>query len=229
MATFDGTSNETIPTATPLTSAADSDRLRRLRSLEADEPARARAEAWSLFEELVSPREHARLPWLFAQGRAPESPDGDCEGIVMGLEGAPWLVALDAAVRLGQLLGGIGWTGKSFDAHAGTGTNRLTRSSLPVATLVMPRYRFRMKGGELVGFPFHHAIERSPVSPFLDVRAIRYDAPEHRNPLVLPRTRDELVEIVEGAYLGRALLREGATFRVVGYFGLRFPRGGSTR
>lgn len=209
--------------------SADGERLRRLRARESDEPARARDEAWAWLCELTPKREHARLPWLFAQGRAPESPHGDCEGVVMGLEGAPWLFAVDTGVRLGQLLGGIGWTGKSFDAHAGTGYNRLTLTTWPVAKIVMPRYRFRRVGDELVGFPFHHALERSPVAPFHEVRAIRYDAPEHRNPLMLPRTRDELVEIVSNVYLGRALLREDGELRVIGYFGLRFPRGGVSR
>ncbi len=210
-------------------SGGDAERLRRIRALEADAPERAREQAWALLCELTPKREHTRLPWLFAQGRAPESPHGDCEGVVMGLTGAPWLFAVDTGVRLGQLLGGIGWSGKSFDAHVGTGYNRLTLTTWPIAKVVMPRYRFRRVRGELVGFPFHHALERSPVAPYLEVRAIRYDAPEHDNPWMLPRTRDELVEIVSNVFLGRALLRENGEFRTIGYFGLRFPRGGGGR
>jgi len=141
----------------------------------------------------------------------------------MNLHGSPWLTGLDGLVRLGQRLGGIGWTGKSFDAQAGTGYNRLTASSRLAALLVIPTYAFDRVGDELLGFPFYHAVESSPIAPHAMVRAIKYDAPEHRNPLVLPRTRDELVQLVPGVHLGRALLRGRYDWRVVGYFGLRGP------
>lgn len=205
---------------------SDTERLQRLRRLAEENPGHAREQTWQWLRELQKPSQHYRLPWLFAQGSAPESPDGDCEGIVMNLYGSPWLAGLDKLVRLGQTLGGIGWTGKTFNKKAGTGYNRLTSSSRLAATLAMPSYRFEKINGELTGFPFFHAIESSPITPHALVRAIKYDAPVHNNPLVLPRTRDELVEIVPGAYLGRALLREAHDWRVVGYFGLRHPVGG---
>lgn len=204
----------------------DAARLGKLRELAAKDPGRARADAWAWLNELVEPSEHHRLHWLFAQGTAPEAPNGDCEGVVMNLYGSPWLSGLDRLVRLGQWLGGIGWTGKSFDRKAGTGYNRLTMTSRPAAFLTMPTYKFEKVKGELVGFHFYHALEKSPVAPHGEVRAIKYDAPEHANPLVLPRTRDELVEIVPDVFLGRALLREKNSWKVVGYFGLRYPVGG---
>jgi hypothetical protein len=43
---------------------------------------------------------------------------------------------------------------------------------------------------------------------------------------VLPRTRDELVEISPDVHLGRALLQSRHDWRVVGYFDLRQPREG---
>ena len=203
------------------------ERWESLQALAARNPAAAKARAFEWLRELDAPRHRDTLGFLFAQGTAPESPDGDCEGIVMYLEGATWLVGLDKAVRLGQWLGGIGWTGKSFDGARGTGFNRLTATSWPIALLVMPTYRFERRGSEILGFHFHHAIEASPVAPHGEVRSIRYDSPEHANPLVLPRTRDELVELVPGVYLGRALLRTEGRFETVGYFGLRHPsRGG---
>lgn len=207
-------------------SAQDVARLKKLRELAAKNPARAKREAWEWLRELQKPSEHHRLHWLFAQGTAPEAPDGDCEGIVMNLYGELWLTGLDRLVRLGQLLGGIGWAGKSFDRKTGTGYNRLTGSSRPFAFLTLPRYKFERINGELIGFHFYHTIEKSPIAPFGEVRSIRYDAPEHANPLVMPRTRDELVEIVPDVFLGRAALREKNGFKVVGYFGLRYPVGG---
>ncbi len=204
---------------------SESERLTRLRAVAESHPRCAKREAWSWLRELQAPKEHYRLPWLFGQGRTPEAPDGDCEGIVMNLFGSAWLVGLDRLVRLGQLLGGIGWTGKSFDRAQGTGYNRLSASARIPALLATPRHPFRTVGGELVGFPFFHGVEASPIAPHARVLAIEYDAPELDNPLVLPRTRDELVEIVPDVYLGRALLREARGWRVVGHFGLR-PVGG---
>lgn len=186
----------------------DATRLRALRDLAAKNPARAKADAWNWLRELQQPSEHHRLHWLFAQGTAPEAPDGDCEGIVMNLYGELWLTALDRLVRPGQFLGGIGWAGKSFDPKAGTGYNRLTGSSRPAAFLTLPRYKFKRINGELIGFHFYHKVELSPIAPFGQVLAIRYDAPEHANPLVMPRTRDELVEIIPDVFLGRAALGE---------------------
>ncbi len=222
------------PVLTPTTSdipgrfrSGDSARLQQLRELAVTHPVQARTDAWTWLRELQAPSEHDRLHGLFAEGTAPEQLDGDCEGIVMNLYGSLWLEGLDRLVRLGQWLGRIGWTGKSFNAANGTGYNRLTASSRIPALLAMPGYRFRKIAHELIGFDFYHSVETSPVAPFGKVRSIRYDSPEHGNPLVLPRTRDELVELLPGIYLGRALLRDGQGWKVVGYFGLRYPRGGN--
>lgn len=207
-------------------SEQDGDYLESLRALNQSQPAQARQAAWQWLKELQSRSEHYRLAPLFAQGTAPEGPAGDCEGMVMNLYGAFWLTGLDRLVRLGQRLGGMGWTGKTFDLENGTGYNRLTRTTRIPAFLAMPTYPLRRVKGELVGLNFYHAVEPSPLAPHQVVRAIKYDAPEHRNPLVLPRTRDELVELIPGIYLGRATLRTGDSWRVVGYFGLRAPQGG---
>lgn len=208
--------------------AVDANRLKKIRERFAKDPAGAKADAWAWLNELVEPSEHHRLHWLFAQGAAGESPDGDCEGVVMNLYGEGWLALMDRLVRVGQWMGGIGWTGKSFNRREGTGYNRLTRSTRPAALLVMPGYKFARINGELIGFHFFHALEDSPIPPHSQVRAIKYNAPEHANPLMLPRTRDELVEIIPDVHLGRALLwdKHISSWKVVGYFGLRYPVGG---
>ncbi|MCH8544224.1 MAG: hypothetical protein LAT61_11695 [Alcanivorax sp.] len=199
--------------------------LESLRSLSKTDPAQARQAAWEWFQTLQSTQAQSRLDWLFSEGVAPTGPEGDCEGIVMNLYGSIWLSGLDRLVRLGQLFGGIGWTGKTFNSD-GTGYNRLSRSTRIPAFLTIPGYRFRHVDDELVGFDFFHSIEPSPLAPCQDVRAIKYDAPQHNNPLVLPRTRDELVQIIPDVYLGRATLRSGDSWKVVGYFGLRSPQRG---
>ena len=205
---------------------SDTQRVKQLQELARSNPAAASQDAWSLFQELQAGSNHYRLPGLFAQGAAPQAPDGDCEGIVMNLYGSPWLAGLDKMVRLGQKLGGIGWAGKTFDPKSGTGYNRLTRSSLIPARITMPHYSLRKQGRELLGFDFHHRIEPSPITPHQEVRAITYDDPQFKNPLVMPRVRDEIVEIAPDVYLGRALLKVKHGWEVVGYFGLRYPAKG---
>ncbi len=207
----------------PVVAASAAARLESIRAEVANDRDGAAAAAWSWLREYQNPSMHGQLAWLFDQGAGVEPPHGDCEGVVMGLFGSPWLSGLDALVRIGQVLGGIGWTGKTFDTVAGTGYNRLTSTSRIPALLAMPTYGFDRIRGELTGFRFHHRVEPSPVAPNATVCAITYDDPEHANPLVLPRTRDEIVEIVPDVFLGRALLREEDEFRVVGYFGLRAP------
>lgn len=181
---------------------------------------------WGWLAELRSPANTDDLEWLFAEGEASSAPDGDCDGMVIELHGAAWLTGLDAAVRVGRALGGIGWTGKTFDPERGDGYNRLTLTTLPVALAVMPGYRLRRAGDELIGFRFLHRIDASPYGEGQKVRAITYDAPEHNNPLVLPRTRDEIVEVAPDVHLGRVLLDERGEWRLIGHFALRPRRHG---
>ena len=205
---------------------SDQDYIKQLRAMAVKQPERAKTLAWELFKELQKPDQQYRLPGVFAEGTAPDSPQGDCEGINMNLFGTAWLRGMDMLVRLGQLMGGIGWAGKTFDADSGTGYNRLTPGAKIAALIAMPHYKLRSVNGELVGFDFYHCIDNSPLAPNIPVRAITYNAPEFNNPLVLPRTRDEIVEIVPDVYLGRVLLRNTFGWKLSGYFGLRYPVGG---
>lgn len=198
-------------------------RLDKLRELSEQDLVRAQDAAWRWFGEFRSLDKNDCLAWLFSQGSAPKSPEGDCQGMVLGLYGALWLGLVDRAVRLGRLLGGIGWTGKTFDLKTGTGYNRLTTSSRLPMFLAMPTYRFDWVGNEIIGFHFDHKIGPSPLPPGQKVRAIVYARPEYKNPLVLPATRDEIVEIVPGSYLGRILLHKSNRWLLVGYFALRQP------
>lgn len=220
------TATATLSTSESLAPVSDQAYIKKLRTMAAKQPERAKALAWDLFKELQKPDQQYRLAGIFAEGTAPESPNGDCEGINMNLYGAPWLRGMDMLIKVGQLLGGIGWAGKTFNAEKGTGYNRLTPGAKIAAIIAMPHYKLRKINGELIGFDFYHSINNSPVAPNIPVRAITYDAPEFNNPLVLPRTRDEIVEIVPNVYLGRVLLRDQFGWKLSGYFGLRYPVGG---
>lgn len=205
----------------------DTATLGRARERFGDDPDGVRAEVWERVSALDARAEPERLAELFAAGRPPSTPDGACEGRVLGLFGSLAMTGVDVAVRAGRLLGGIGWTGKTFDVDAGTGYNRLTTTSLIPMSCAMPGYRFVRRGGELTGFRFDHHVGASIRDPDVEVVSLVYEDPAYRNPLVLPRTRDELVELVDGVWLGRALLRTDDRWDIVAYFVLR-PRVGRT-
>ena len=203
---------------------SDEQRLKQLRAQAKGNPDMAKEAAWELLRELQDESQFYRLPWLFAQGNgeAP-APDGDTEGMVMNLHGSFMMRTLDRAVRLGQLLGRIGWTGKTFNPTTGTGYNRVSTSTAIPARIAMPHYKLQKQGKELLGFDFHHRIDTSPVPPHLQVRAITYDEPSFKNPLILPKVRDEIVEIVPDVFLGRVVYRAKHGWDIVGYFALRYP------
>ncbi len=203
---------------------SDEQRLNNLRAQARTNPDLAKENAWELLKELQHKSQFHRLPWLFAQGNgAAEAPHGDTEGMVMNLHGSFLMRTLNNAVALGQLLGRIGWTGKTFNRETGTGYNRVTSSTLIPAILAMPHYKLHKQGKELLGFDFHHRVDTSPVAPHLQVRAITYDEPSFKNPLILPKVRDEIVEIVPDVFLGRVVYKVKHGWEVVGYFALRYP------
>ncbi|MCK5789886.1 MAG: hypothetical protein KAH34_03555 [Ketobacter sp.] len=203
---------------------SDEQRLKNLRAQAESHPELAKENAWELLKELQNESQFYRLPWLFAQGNGDaEAPNGDTEGMVMNLHGSFLMRTINSAVMLGQLLGRMGWTGKTFNRKTGTGYNRITASAYIPTKLAMPHYKLQKQGNELLGFDFHHRIDSSPVAPHLKVRAITYDEPSFKNPLILPKVRDEIVEIVPDVFLGRVVYKVKHGWDIVGYFALRYP------
>ena len=221
---MEATLKSTSTNSAPL---SDQQRLDQLRAQARNDPAGAKESAWELIKELQNDSEFYRLPWLFAQGNgAAEAPNGATEGMVMNLHGSPMMTTLNKMIQIGQLLVGMGWTGKTFDRKTGKGYKRVTSSTYIPALLSMPHYKMKKQGKELLGFDFHHCIDTSPVPPHQQVRAITYDDPEFKNPLILPKVRDEIVEIVPDVFLGRVTYRVKHGWEVIGYFALRFPYNG---
>ncbi len=194
-----------------------------LRDLATTSPVLARAQGWDYLRQLGAARNQKQLEALFARGWAPEGPDGALEGLIVGpLFNVPEAYLANPLMKIDPT-----WRGKTFDAAAGTGYNRLA----PIARLAMPfiapGYRgLRSLNGEVVGFHFNHAIGTALVEPKIQVRALDYGVPEYRNPSVrtfpIKRTRDEIVELIPGLYLGRALLTmPGGEIRNVAWFALR--------
>lgn len=205
--------------------------LDELRELATTSPVLARVQGWEYLRELGAASNHEQLEALFARGWAPEGPDGAMEGLIVGpLYNIPEAYLANPLMKIDPT-----WRGKTFDAAAGTGFNRLA----PIAKLAMPflapMYRgLRRLKGEMVGFDFNHAIDTALVEPKVQVRALDYGVPEYRNPSVrtfpIKRTRDEIVELLPGLYLGRALLTmPDGEIRKIAWFALREFTNESTR
>ncbi|MDX6643089.1 MAG: hypothetical protein QOD76_1051 [Solirubrobacteraceae bacterium] len=197
-----------------------------LRELAVADPVAARSEAWRWFEDAGrragSDRKaaDAELNELFRLGKPASGLDGPMDGILVmtTISGV-----VDPAARLITRLW-MPWQGKSFHADADRGENRLVGSARWPAKLLWPRYSMRGASEGLLAFDFETYVEAGKVDPDREVLVIDY-APVDDNPgLVIKSIRDELVEIVPGAYLGKILYRTGEDrHRNLGYFALRTP------
>ena len=77
-----------------------------------------------------------------------------------------------------------------------------------------------MLGGEVVQvFPFRNRIERGAIDPNVKVLKIDYDF-EANPSLLIRRILDELVQVDDGLYLGKVLMRWRGSFRRAGFFSL---------
>ena len=147
----------------------------------------------------------AELNKLFRAGSIPEP----------ALNGryAGELVAIDIAPGLTQfyqwlLSVWMPWRGKTFDAAHRTGDNIFTNDSYLLARLFNPFYRGfeEDRPGTYRGFAFRTYIAPGLVDPDRQILKIDYDLKD--NPaLTVRRVLDELVQVDEDLYLGKAHVR----------------------
>lgn len=206
-----------LPAADPL--------LTELRALAERSPARARAAGWDYLRELGRKDDRAKITALFGQGLPPGELDGKLEGLIVGrLFGIPEAVPANVFIAINPT-----WLGKTFDAAAGTGFNRLIPLARYAMRVVAPAYGgLRRVEGAMEGFDFDHALDTGLIEPHIPVRALDYSVAAYRNPSVrtfpIKRTRDEIVELLPGLYLGRALLTmRSGQIRTIAHFALREP------
>ena len=192
-----------------------------LRELSRTAPALARHQGWDYLRELGTRGRRDQLAALFARGTAPEGPHGALEGLIVGkLFGVPEAYLANPLLKIDPT-----WRGKTFSDE--TGFNRLAPIARWAMRVIAPLYNgLRRADGEMVGFEFDHRIEEAAIAPFIPVRALDYSPDRYRNPSVrtfpIKRTRDELVELLPGLYLGRALLTmPSGQIRLIAYFALR--------
>jgi len=199
-----------------------------LQGLVGSDPDLARRQAWAQIR-LAGVRAsgqrgeaHDSLNRIFRLGTLPEpSLDGHFDGAPI----APTtFAATDPIFRALSSLW-MPWLGKCFDAETATGDNIVLPSARLPAKLFWPSYRFQSLGdGRYAAFRFRTYAGAGAVDRERRVLKIDYDWDE--NPSLLIRDiLDELVQVVPGIYLGKALLRRGKPtrpyWRLVGYFALR--------
>jgi hypothetical protein len=194
-----------------------------LREVSRTAPVLARRLAWDYLRQLGDGGQLDQLAGLFSRGSAPERLHGALEGLIVGkLFGIPEARLANPLMRIDPT-----WRGKTFDARSGTGFNRLSPLAKYSLRAVAPLYgKLRRVGPEVEGFEFRHQVDTAAIAPFIPVRALDYSPAEYRNPSVrtfpIKRTRDEVVELLPGLYLGRALLTmPSGKIRLIGYFALR--------
>ena len=190
-----------------------------LRRLADTSPVLARQQGWDYLRELGARAARDQLAMLFGRGTAPEDLDGAYEGLIVGK-----LFGIVEAHLANPLLAvNPTWRGKTFDAASGIGFNRL----IPLARVVAPLYGgLERVGREMVGFKFRFRTDVGLIAPTVPVCALDYGVEKFRNPSVrtfpIKRTRDEIVELTPGLYLGRALLTTyRGEVRLIAYFALR--------
>jgi hypothetical protein len=161
----------------------------------------------------------ALLNDLFRAGTPPNLP---LQGRYAGT-----LVALDIAPGLTQIIEMIinrwlPWQGKTFDAAQACGDNIFTRDSLALAHLYWPLYRDYIDDGPTYrAFGFRTYVAPGLADPDRQVLKIDYNLPGNPR-LSIRRILDELVQVADGFYLGKAhICWWWGTWQCVAYFSLR--------
>jgi hypothetical protein len=202
-------------------------RLARLRELSDRDPHTARDDAWEWFAEAGTRARSdragaiAELDELFRSGRPSRDIDGATEGRLVTFTVSP---LFDRAIA--TLTGAwMPLLGKRFDSQAGTGDNLLARSARWPSRLPWPTYPMTGSDAGLVAFDFNTWIEPGAVDPDRDVLVIDYASVDSNPRVIIKQIRDELVEVVPGAHLGKMLWHHGdgpdARHTLLAFFALR--------
>jgi hypothetical protein len=207
-------------TARPESRSETEARLLKLRELAATDAIAAQDRTWSLIKQLGERKAEAELGELYRLGTPPRGLEGPTEGILV----TP-LIHPAADFVLRTLTGAwMPWLGKSFDAHAAHGYNRLAPSARWPAKLFWPLYGTKPDVGARAAFDFETAIEPGKADPDVEVLKIDYGPVESNPRFIIRQIRDELVELVPDTYLGKILWRSGEErYTCIGYFALRQP------
>ncbi len=133
--------------------------------------------------------------------------DGTNRGELLALRIAPGLTEMYSAVAALYMP----WQGKHFDAATASGYNLLRRDFYWVMRLMWPLYRGYVKtGGDafsaIRAFTFRTSLAQGLADPDRQVLRLNYDLPGNSH-LTVRRIVDELVQVDEGVFLGKAHVR----------------------
>ena len=161
----------------------------------------------------------ASLDDMFRAGRPPRELAGRYQGEMLAVDIAPVVTAFVTTVQARYRL----WLGKQFDPATQSGDNVLSNDVRPAFRLFMPLYRGRRPDTDMTFRALQFRTYTAPAlfDPDTPVLKIDYDIPGNPS-LTIRRVLDELVELADGYYLGRAYVRWwGLGWRRVAYFSLR--------
>jgi hypothetical protein len=213
-------------TSTDQSSSSVAARVAGLRGRADTDAAAARDETWQWFLDLKQRSgddrkgSDAEMDELFLTGTVPTGLDGPTDGILIT---TTTNALVDPAVRAVTNLW-MPWQGKRFDAQSATGDNRMTSSSSLPSKLLWPLYRMKDAQDGKLAFDFKTYEDAGKDDPELQVMVIDYADVEDNPRLVIRSIRDELVEIVAGAFLGKILFRTPrGNYEKIGFFALRTP------
>lgn len=164
----------------------------------------------------------AALDEIYASGEAPRRAlNGRYAGQLLALDIAPGLTGAAEAITRRWLP----WRGKQFDASTSTGINRFTRDSYVPARFLWPAYRHYEEKGVSTYLAFRFSTLIGPALEDRDKQVLRldYDRPENPRLFIgVRRVLDELVEVADGYYLGKAYVHwYWGSWTRVAYFTLR--------
>jgi hypothetical protein len=184
-------------------------RVAKLREQSGDDPAGARAEAWAWIEDLQARAKSDRsgaieeLQQLFVCGKPATGVDGQTEGILV-----TWTMHPVADKLIGTITDAwMPWLGKKFDPETQRGINTLTNSARWPAKILWPLYSTREAPEGRSAFDFNTYVEAGKLDPEVKVLVIDYESVNENPNLLIRQIRDELVQIVPGANLGKMLVK----------------------
>ncbi|MDP2313846.1 MAG: hypothetical protein Q8P41_13140 [Pseudomonadota bacterium] len=160
-----------------------------------------------------------RLNKLFREGVFPQTPvNGPTNGQMIAADIAPHVTP--PFVRLIETT--KPWLGKVFDAEGACGENLLTPGFVNAARVFFPGYSGFRPASEhsFTGFSFRTYAGDGVKDPDRRVLKIDYDSPV--NPPAMRRILDELVQLDDNYYLGKAHFRLSLTnWHLLFYFALQ--------
>jgi hypothetical protein len=185
------------------------ERVAALRDKAKTDPEGAREEAWNWLEQLgrraVSDRAGAlaELQEIFLSGQPAEGVRGQTEGILV-----TWTMQPAADKIIGSITNAwMPWLGKKFYPEEKRGENTLTNSARLPAKLLWPLYKTSHSPLGRTAFDFTTYVEAGKLDPSVDVLVIDYESVRSNPRLLIRQIRDELVQIVPGANLGKMLVK----------------------